>query len=86
MCVEILAFAARVPVLQHQVHDAGISQRHVAIERRRSAGADRDRVLHAGGLQADARDLIHHLLGALQRRAVGHLHGDHEIALVLRSG
>ena len=83
MCWRSSAFAALVPVLQHQINDAGISQRDVAIERRRSARADGDGTFHTGRLQTDASDFIHHLFGPRQRRSIGRLHRDHEVALVL---
>ena len=37
-----------------------------------------------GLLGDDLVDLVHHLLGAAQRRRVGKLGGDHDVALVLR--
>ena len=60
----------------------GVGERGVVVERREAA--DRDRALDAPGSPGrSAASSSMHAFGALERRAVGKLHGDHRVALVL---
>ena len=66
---QVLAFAALAPILQDDVGHAGARQRRAVVERR-DAG-DGDHLRDARRLAADIADLVEHLLGALERGAVG---------------
>ena len=77
---QVLAFAALAPILQDDVGHAGARQRRAVVERR-DAG-DGDHLRDARRLAADIADLVEHLLGALERGAVGQLHQRDHVALV----
>ena len=76
-----LGFLAHRPVVQHHVGNAGAGQRRVIVED--GDAADRDHVHDAGRCLGDVGDLRQDPIGALERCAVGHLHVDHQVALVL---
>ncbi len=78
---QALVFAALVPVFEDDVGDAGIGERGAVVERR-DAG-DADDLAHALGALGDFLNAVHHLLGALERCAVGQLNAGEQIALVL---
>ncbi len=78
---QILAFAALVPILEDDVGDAGVGEAGAVVERRKAG--DGDDLLDAG-LRLDARgDVVERARGALERGALGQLHDDEEVALVL---
>ena len=72
---------AVVELVEHHVHRAEVGR--VGVHQDRLAG-DRHGVRDARQLAGDPLDLLHHLLGPLQRRRVGQLHVDQQVALVLR--
>ena len=72
---------ALAPFFQDQIGDAGIGEARRVVERR-DAG-DGDHLLDARGTCRRFPDLIDHVLGAVERRAIGQLRGDQQIALVL---
>ena len=78
---QILAFFALIPVLEDDVGDAGIGEAGAVVERGEAGDGDD---LFDAGLRLDAgRDVVERARGALQRGALGKLHDDEEVALVL---
>ena len=73
---------AVVEVVEHHVHRAEVGR--VGVQQDRLAG-DRHGVRDARASRWRSRSIVlHHLLGALERRRVGQLHVDQQVALVLR--
>ena len=78
---QVLAFAALVPVLEDDVGDAGVGQAGAVVEC--GEAGDGDDLVDAR-LRLDARrDVVERARGALERGALGQLHDDEEVALVL---
>ena len=78
---QILAFAALVPVLEDDVGDAGVREAGAVVEG--GEAGDGDDLLDAGLLLDAQGDVVERARGALQRGALGQLHDDEEVALVL---
>ena len=78
---QILALAARAPLFQDQIGDAGIGEAGRIVER--GDAGNGDDLIDARGLAGYLADLGQHTLGTLKRRAIGQLHGDQQIALIL---
>ncbi len=78
---QVLARAACAPLLQDQIGDTGIGKTGRAVERRYAGNGDD--LIDARRLAGYFADPVEHALGTVQRRAVGQLHGDQQIALVL---
>ena len=78
---QALCAAALVPIVQHDVGDAGAGERCRAVEH--GDAGNGDDLLHPGGLARDLLDPFESLLRALQRGAVGQLHGGDQVALIL---
>jgi len=78
---QILAGAARVPVLQDDIGDAGIGEAGAVVEC--GDAGDGDDLGDARRLADDLADFVEHLLGAVERGAIGQLHGGDQVALVL---
>ena len=76
-----LFLEAYAPVVEHDEGDAGIGElRHVVEDRH---AGDRHDLAHARRRLGDARCLGERGPGAAERGTVRHLHGDHQVALVL---
>ena len=61
-------------------HDAGIRAVGEAVDRQ---AGERDRMLDAFGLERDVAHAVHHVLGAVERRAIGQLREADQVLLVL---
>ena len=78
---QVLAFLALIPVLQDHVGDAGARHAGAVVERGYSGDGNH---LGDAGLRLDpCRDVVERARGALERGALGKLHDDEEVALVL---
>ena len=77
---QILAGAARIPVFQDDIADAGIGEARAVVECRDAGNGDDLR--NARGLACNLGYLVEHLLGAVERGTVGQLHRRDQIALV----
>ena len=79
---EVSPLAALTPIFEHHINDAGIGQRRVVVEWRHAA--DGDDAFHSGVLPADLRQLINHVISALERCTIWQQHRHHHVALVFR--
>src|SRR6185295_17896861 len=78
---QVLAFFALIPILEDHVGDAGVGQTGAVVEG--GEAGDGDDLFDAWlGLHARG-DVVERARGALQRGALGELHDDEEVALVL---
>ena len=79
---QILARAARAPLLQDQIGDA----RHWRGSSELSSAEMPAMLITCstpGRLAGEFADLVEHALGAVERRAIGQLHGHQQVALIL---
>jgi hypothetical protein len=76
-----LCLGTLVPIIEDDIIDAGIGKCRAIVEDGNCG--NRDHLFHARRREGDLGCLVQRVDRASERRAVGQLHGDHRVALVL---